>query len=75
MKLAELFGREPSDDELAAEMDLSIARIAELRNAAMRPVSLDAAMEPCLETPFLGWQDLVNTRLLKMLGLNSKTTL
>ena len=44
MKLAELFGREPSDDELAAEMDLSIARIAELRNAAMRPVSLDAPM-------------------------------
>lgn len=44
MKLAELFGREPSDEELAAEMDLSVARIAELRNAAMRPVSLDAPM-------------------------------
>lgn len=28
-----------------------------------------AAMEPCLETPFLGWQDLVNTRLLKMLPM------
>jgi RNA polymerase primary sigma factor len=40
MKLAEIFGREPSDAELAAEMDLSIGRIAELRNAAMRPVSL-----------------------------------
>ncbi len=26
-------------------------------------------MEPCLETPFLGWQDLVNTRLLKMLPM------
>jgi phytoene desaturase len=28
-----------------------------------------SAMEPCLETPFLGWQDLVNTRLLKMLPM------
>lgn len=26
-------------------------------------------MEPCLETPFLGWQDLLNTRLLKMLPM------
>ena len=28
-----------------------------------------ARMEPCLETPFLGWQDLVNLRLLKMLPM------
>lgn len=26
-------------------------------------------MEPCLETPFLGWQDLINMRLLKMLPM------
>ena len=26
-------------------------------------------MEPCLETPFLGWQDLVQTRMLKMLPM------
>ena len=26
-------------------------------------------MEPCLETPFLGWQDIINMRLLKMLPL------
>jgi phytoene desaturase len=26
-------------------------------------------MEPCLQTPFLGWQDLVNIRLLKMLPM------
>ena len=26
-------------------------------------------MEPCLETPFLGWQDLINLRLLKMLPM------
>ncbi len=28
-----------------------------------------AAMEPCLENPFLGWQDLVQMRLLKMLPM------
>jgi phytoene desaturase len=28
-----------------------------------------ALMEPCLETAFLGWQDLVQTRLLKMLPM------
>jgi phytoene desaturase len=28
-----------------------------------------ARMEPCLETPFLGWQDLINVRLLKMLPM------
>jgi phytoene desaturase len=28
-----------------------------------------ARMEPCLESPFLGWQDLLNTRLLKMLPM------
>jgi len=28
-----------------------------------------AAMEPCLESPFLGWQDLVQMRLLKMLPM------
>ncbi len=26
-------------------------------------------MEPCLETPFFGWQDLVQTRMLKMLPM------
>ena len=28
-----------------------------------------ARMEPCLETPFLGWQDLINMRLFKMLPM------
>ena len=28
-----------------------------------------AAMEPCLESPFLGWRDLVQMRLLKMLPM------
>lgn len=38
------------------------------RFLAENRVKLDR-MQPCLENPFLNWQDLVNTRLLKMLPL------
>lgn len=41
-RLREELGREPEDQELAAELKLSLDRIAELRTAAIRPVSLDA---------------------------------
>src|SRR5213075_2414501 len=42
MKLQEEFGREPTDEELAEEMSISAARVAQLRTAAIRPASLDA---------------------------------
>jgi len=42
MKLQEIFGREPTDEELAEEMGLSPARVAQMRMAAIRPASLDA---------------------------------
>jgi RNA polymerase primary sigma factor len=42
LKLHRELGREPSDDELAVELGLSLARVAELRSASFRPVSLDA---------------------------------
>src|SRR5438876_5228841 len=42
MKLQEEFGREPTDEELAEEMGISAARVAQLRTAAIRPASLDA---------------------------------
>lgn len=42
MKLQEELGREPSDDELAAEMGMSSSRVAQMRTAAIRPASLDA---------------------------------
>ena len=42
MKLQEELGREPSDDELAAEMGMSPSRVAQMRTAAIRPASLDA---------------------------------
>jgi RNA polymerase primary sigma factor len=42
MKLQEILGREPTDDELGDEMGLTAARVAQLRAAAIRPASLDA---------------------------------
>jgi RNA polymerase primary sigma factor len=42
MKLQEILGREPSDEELAEEMGISALRVAQMRTAAIRPASLDA---------------------------------
>lgn len=42
MKLQEILGREPTDEELAEEMGMSPARVAQMRMAAIRPASLDA---------------------------------
>ncbi|MBT5704755.1 MAG: sigma-70 family RNA polymerase sigma factor [Verrucomicrobia bacterium] len=44
-KLQELFGREPTDDELAEEMEMTPRRIARLRNVAIRPASLDSPIQ------------------------------
>jgi len=41
-KLEEVLGREPSDDELAAELDYTVAQVKQLRRASVRPTSLDA---------------------------------
>ncbi|MGP8237626.1 MAG: RNA polymerase sigma factor RpoD/SigA [Limisphaerales bacterium] len=42
MKLQEVFGREPTDEELAEEMGMPASRVAQMRAAAIRPASLDA---------------------------------
>ena len=42
MKLQEVFGREPTDEELAEEMGMTASRVAQMRTAAIRPASLDA---------------------------------
>ncbi len=42
MKLQEEFGREPTDEELAEELNTSASRVAAMRTAAIRPASLDA---------------------------------
>ena len=42
MKLQEMLGHEPSDEELADEMGMTAARVRQMRMAAVRPASLDA---------------------------------
>ncbi len=42
MKLQEVLGREPTDDELAEEMGIPTSRVMQMRTASIRPASLDA---------------------------------
>src|SRR4026208_604630 len=42
MRLQEELGREPTDEELAEELNMSASRVAQMRMAAIRPASLDA---------------------------------
>jgi RNA polymerase primary sigma factor len=42
MKLQEEFGREPTDEELAEELQTTPGRVAQMRQASIRPASLDA---------------------------------
>ena len=42
MKLQEMLGREPTDEELADEMGMTANRVRQMRLAAVRPASLDA---------------------------------
>jgi RNA polymerase primary sigma factor len=42
LRLQEELGREPTDEELAEELDMTASRVAQLRTAAIRPASLDA---------------------------------
>ncbi len=50
--LAEALGREPTDDELAAELGLPRQKIAMLKQAAQRPTSLDAPISESDSTEF-----------------------
>jgi len=42
LRLQEELGREPTDDELAEDLDIPATRVAQMRTAAIRPASLDA---------------------------------
>ncbi|MBR90161.1 MAG: RNA polymerase subunit sigma [Verrucomicrobiales bacterium] len=57
MHMQEELGREPTDDELAEEMHMTAARVAQLRTAAIRPASLDAPVGDSADSDTLG--DLV----------------
>ena len=87
MHLQEDLGREPTDDELAEELDMSAARVAQLRTAAIRPASLDAPLGDTDDSDTLGdlvedehahtpYEELeektVNTMLRKMVDSLSK---
>jgi RNA polymerase primary sigma factor len=43
-RLQEIFGREPSDEELGQDLGITSFRVAQMRMAATRPASLDAPM-------------------------------
>jgi RNA polymerase primary sigma factor len=42
MKLTEEFGREPTDEEIAIELQVPTSRVAHLKSVSVRPASLDA---------------------------------
>jgi len=42
MRLLERLGREPSDEELAAELQIPTSKVAHLKSVSVRPASLDA---------------------------------
>jgi len=54
MQLAEEFGREPTDEELAEELNITPAKVAQLRTAAIRPASLDATVSQDDDSATLG---------------------
>jgi RNA polymerase primary sigma factor len=78
MKLQEIFGREPTDEELAGEMGLAPSRVAQMRLAAIRPASLDAPIgeddsnnfaevvqDENADTPYQQLEEKTATRMLR----------
>ncbi len=80
LKLQEVFGREPTDEELAEEMGMTASRVAQMRTAAIRPASLDAPIgddesnnyseiipDENAKTPYRQLEDQTVTRMLQEL--------
>jgi RNA polymerase primary sigma factor len=78
MKLQEIFGREPTDEELAEELGMSPSRVAQMRTAAIRPASLDAPIgdddsnnfaevvqDENADTPYQQLEDKTVTKMLR----------
>ena len=51
-QLTEELGREPTDEDIAEELGLAVAKVTHLKNVAIRPASLDARISADDETPF-----------------------
>lgn len=51
-QLTEELGREPSDEDIAEELGLAVAKVTHLKNVAIRPASLDASISSEDDTPF-----------------------
>lgn len=52
MMLSEELGREPTDEELAEEVGIDRVKLSRMKNAALRPASLDAPMSDDDSTEF-----------------------
>jgi RNA polymerase primary sigma factor len=78
MKLQEVLGREPTDDELAEEMGIPTSRVMQMRTASIRPASLDAPIgdedsnsygeivqDDAAETPYEQLEDKTITNMLQ----------
>jgi len=52
MQMTEELGREPTNEELAEELGLPLAKVAHLKNVSVRPASLDAKLSADDDTPF-----------------------
>jgi len=50
--LSEKLGRDPTDDELAAKLDMPVAKVSQLRTISVRPASLDAPIGEDEDTQF-----------------------
>jgi RNA polymerase primary sigma factor len=81
VKLQEVLGREPTDEELGHELGLTAAKVAQLRTAAIRPASLEAPLgddedssriadvvkDEGADTPYEQLEEKTNTDMLREL--------
>jgi RNA polymerase primary sigma factor len=80
VKLQEVLGREPTDEELGDELGFTAQKVAQLRTAAIRPASLEAPLgddetsriadvvrDETAETPYEQLEDKTNTSMLREL--------
>jgi RNA polymerase primary sigma factor len=81
VKLQEVLGREPTDEELGHELGLTATKVAQLRTAAIRPASLEAPLgddedssriadvvkDEGADTPYEQLEEKTNTDMLREL--------